>query len=137
MFKCFNKIRINYNILASVLILMMFSMTYLGLSIQNYALASLPCEIRNEMKSENSEINFYSLVPTNISVMPESLPAGNSYLSPIFSNGTATYTRNLTDELFPFQLDRIGSPMSRPTTEVAAAVLGDTIYIICGYDEGG
>lgn len=31
----------------------------------------------------------------------------------------------------------IGSPMPRPTTEVAAAVLGDTIYIIGGYDEEG
>ncbi|MGI0043993.1 MAG: hypothetical protein ACRD47_09800, partial [Nitrososphaeraceae archaeon] len=43
---------------------------------------------------------------TNISVIPESLPAGNLYLSSILSNGTAMYTRNLTDELFPFQLDR-------------------------------
>jgi N-acetylneuraminic acid mutarotase len=31
----------------------------------------------------------------------------------------------------------IGSPMPRPTTEVAAAVLGDTIYIVGGYDEAG
>jgi len=85
---------------------MMLSMTYLGLSIHNYALATLPNEIKNDMKSENFETNFHSLVPTNISVIPESLPAGNLYLSSILSNGTATYTRNLTDELFPFQLDR-------------------------------
>jgi hypothetical protein len=106
MFKCFNKIQINYNILAYVLIPLMLSMTYLGLSIQNFALASLPSEIKNETKSENIEINSYALVPTNISVIPESLPAGNLYLSSILSNGTAMYTRNLTDELFPFQLDR-------------------------------
>lgn len=31
----------------------------------------------------------------------------------------------------------LGSSMPRPTTEVAAAVLGDTIYIIGGYDEEG
>jgi hypothetical protein len=106
MFKCFNKIQINYNILAYVLIPLMLSMTYLGLSIQNFALASLPSEIKNETKSENIEISSYALVPTNISVIPESLPAGNLYLSSILSNGTAMYTRNLTDELFPFQLDR-------------------------------
>ncbi|MGI0044961.1 MAG: hypothetical protein ACRD47_14745, partial [Nitrososphaeraceae archaeon] len=81
-------------------------MTYLGLSNQNYALASLPSEIKIEMISENIETNFHSLVPINISVIPESLPAGNLYLSSILSNGTAMYTRNLTDELFPFQLDR-------------------------------
>ncbi len=106
MFKCFNKIQINYNILAYVLIPLMLSITYLGLSIQNFAFASLPSEIKNETKSENVEINSYALVPTNISVIPESLPAGNLYLSSILSNGTAMYTRNLTDELFPFQLDR-------------------------------
>jgi hypothetical protein len=83
---------------------MMLSMTYLGLSNQSYALASLPSEIKIEMISENIETNFHS--PINISVIPESLPAGNLYLSSILSNGTATYTRNLTDELFPFQLDR-------------------------------
>jgi len=81
-------------------------MTYLGLSIHNYALATFPSEIKNEMKSENIGTKFYSLVPTNISVIPESLPVGNLYLSSILSNRTATYTRNLTDELFPFQLDR-------------------------------
>ena len=31
----------------------------------------------------------------------------------------------------------IGSPMPRPTTEVAAAVLDNTIYVIGGYDEEG
>jgi N-acetylneuraminic acid mutarotase len=31
----------------------------------------------------------------------------------------------------------LGSSMPRPTTEVAAAVLGDTIYVIGGYDEEG
>lgn len=31
----------------------------------------------------------------------------------------------------------LGSPMPRPTTEVAAAVMDDTIYIIGGYDQEG
>lgn len=106
MFKSFNKIRISYNILASILIPMILSMIYFGLSIQNYTLASLVSDIKNEMKSENIEINSYSIVPTNISVIPESLPTGDLYLSSMLSDGTAMYTRNLTDELFPFQLDR-------------------------------
>jgi hypothetical protein len=63
--------------------------------------------ITNESRSEIEDIEIdYSLVPTNVSVMPESLPAGNLYLSSVLSDGTITYTRNLTDEVFPFQLDR-------------------------------
>lgn len=52
MSNCFNKIRINYNILTSVLVLILLSMTYFGLSVQNYTLASLTPEFKNEIESE-------------------------------------------------------------------------------------
>ena len=79
MSNCFNKIRINYNILTSVLVLILLSMTYVGLSVQNCTLASLTHEFKNEIESEVIEINSYSLLTTNISVMPESLPTGHLY----------------------------------------------------------
>jgi hypothetical protein len=81
-------------------------MIYFGLKVQNYILASLTHEFKNEIGSEDIEIHSYPLIPTNISVMPESLPTGHLHLSSTLPNGTAAYTRNSTDELFPFQLDR-------------------------------
>jgi hypothetical protein len=68
---------------------------------------SMAKAITNESRSGIEDLGTdYSLVPTNVSVLPESLPAGNLYLSSVLSDGTITYTRNLTDEVFPFQLDR-------------------------------
>jgi hypothetical protein len=106
MLNWFNKIRITSNIFAYVLILISLSTIYFGVLVQNKSLASLPEEFKNEIESEKLENKSYSLMPTNISVMPESLPSGHLYLSTILSNGTAIYTRDSTDELFPFQLDR-------------------------------
>ena len=56
MSNCFNKFRINYNILTSVLVLILLSMTYFGLSVQNYTLASLTHEFKNEIESEIARI---------------------------------------------------------------------------------
>ena len=56
MSNCFNKFRINYNILTSVLVLILLSMTYFGLSVQNYTLASLKHEFKNEIESEIARI---------------------------------------------------------------------------------
>lgn len=83
MFNCFDKIQINYNILTCVLVLISLLMSYLELSVLNYTLASLPHESRLNLGSEDIEINSYPLMPTNISVMPESLPTGHLYLSSI------------------------------------------------------
>jgi hypothetical protein len=88
-----------------MLILVSLSAAYFGVLVQNNTLASLE-EFKNEIESEKLENNPYSMMPTNISVMPESLPTGHLYLSTILSNGTAIYTRDSTDELFPFQLNR-------------------------------
>jgi hypothetical protein len=79
---------------------------YFEVLVQNKTLASLIEEFKNEIESEKLENKSYSLMPTNISVMPESLPTGHLYLSTILSNGSAISTRDSTDELFPFQLDR-------------------------------
>jgi N-acetylneuraminic acid mutarotase len=48
--------------------------------------------------------------------------------------GTLQHVSSQQNESSPWT---VGSPMPRLTTEVAAAVLGDTIYIIGGYDEEG
>jgi hypothetical protein len=72
---------------------------------QDYSKIFAAGNIKNESGSEKMQID-YSLIPTNISVLPESLPGGNLYLSSILSNGTITYTRSLTDEVCPFQMDR-------------------------------
>jgi hypothetical protein len=104
MIQFFNKIQTNYDSLVSIFIPLLFAMTAILVMNQFYSTAKA---ITNESGSgtENIEID-YSIVPTNISVLPESLPAGSLYLSSILSDGTITYTRNLTDEVFPFQLDR-------------------------------
>ena len=72
---------------------------------QDYSKIFAAGNIKNESGSEKTQID-YSLIPTNISVLPESLPGGNLYLSSILSNGTITYTRNLTDEVYPFRMYR-------------------------------
>ena len=99
-----DKIQTNYHSLVSVFIPLLLVMSAILVMNQYYSAAKA---ITNESRSgiENIEID-YSIVPTNVSVLPESLPAGNLHLSSIFSDGTITYTKNLTDEVFPFQLDR-------------------------------
>jgi hypothetical protein len=105
MLNWFNENRITFSIFAYVLILVSLSANYFGVLVQNKTLASSE-EFKNEIESEVLENNPYSMMPANISVMPESLPTGHLYLSTVLSNGTAIYTRDSTDELFPFQLNR-------------------------------
>lgn len=100
----FDKTKTNYHSLVSVFITLLLVM-YVILVINLYY--STAKATTNESRSGIEDIETdYSLVPTNVSVLPESLPTGNLYLSSILSDGTITYTRNLTDEVFPFQLDR-------------------------------
>jgi hypothetical protein len=100
----FDKTKTNYHCLVSVFITLLVVMSVILMMNLYYSTAKA---ITNESRSEIEDIEIdYSLVPTNVSVMPESLPAGNLYLSSVLSDGTITYTRNLTDEVFPFQLDR-------------------------------
>jgi hypothetical protein len=104
MIQFFNKIQTNYDSLVSIFIPLLLAMTAILVMNQFYSTAKA---ITNESGSEVENIEIdYSIVPTNISVLPESLPAGSLYLSSILSDGTITYTRNLTNEVFPFQLDR-------------------------------
>jgi hypothetical protein len=104
MYQCFNKIKVNCDILTFMIISTLLVMASGNILNQGYSVSAAG-NIGNESESEKLRFD-YSTVPTNISVLPESLPTGNLYLSSILSNGTITYTRNLTDELFPFQLDR-------------------------------
>jgi hypothetical protein len=62
MSNCFNKFRINYNILTSVLVLILLSMTYFGLLVQNYTLASLTHEFKNEIESEITRIALNMII---------------------------------------------------------------------------
>lgn len=84
---------------------LLFVMICVMILNQDYSKIFAAGNIKNESGSEKMQID-YSLIPTNIYVLPESLPGGNLYLSSILSNGTITYTRNLTDEVYPFQMDR-------------------------------
>jgi hypothetical protein len=100
----FDKTKSNYHSLVSVFITLLLIMSTILVMNLYYSTAKA---ITNESRSGIEDIEIdYSLVPTNISVLPESLPAGNLYLSSVLSDGTIIYTRNLTDEVFPFQLDR-------------------------------
>lgn len=75
MIQFFNKIQTNYNSLVSIFIPLLLAMTAILVMNQFYSTAKA---ITNESRSgtENIEID-YSIVPTNISMLPESLPAGS------------------------------------------------------------
>jgi hypothetical protein len=53
--------------------------------------------------SNTGQVNN-QFIPSNISIIPEGLEEGTLYLSSIQSNNSIVYTRDLTDELYPFQL---------------------------------
>jgi hypothetical protein len=102
--QCLYKTKSNYHSQVAVFISLLLVIST-SLVMNHYYSTAKAITNESARGIENIEID-YSLVPTNISVLPESLPAGNLYLSSILSDGTITYTRNLTDEVFPFQLDR-------------------------------
>ena len=58
----------------------------------------------NQSDSISDPNSIYSSIPSNISVTIEPKDTGILYLSAIISNGDINFTRNLDDELFPFQM---------------------------------
>ena len=58
----------------------------------------------NQSDSISDPNSIYSSIPSNISVTIEPKDTGTLYLSAIISNGDINFTRNLDDELFPFQI---------------------------------
>lgn len=71
-----------------------------GISSTSQALGS---EVTTDIGNNQSEL-IYSSIPSNISVTIEPKDTGTLYLSAIISNGDVNFTRNLDDELFPFQI---------------------------------
>lgn len=77
-----------------------------GISATSQVLGS---EVTTDMGDNQSESisdpnSIYSSIPSNISVTIEPKDTGTLYLSAIISNGDVNFTRNLDDELFPFQI---------------------------------
>lgn len=70
---------------------------------QNFSQASaINISIDNPLSNTGQIDNPF--IPSNISIIPEGLEEGTLYLSSIQSNNSIVYTRDLTDELYPFQL---------------------------------
>ena len=65
---------------------------------------SSPDTDNNQSESISNPNSIYSSIPSNISVTIEPKDTGTLYLSAIISNGDINFTRNLDDELFPFQV---------------------------------
>lgn len=67
----------------------------------------LGSEIRTDPINNPSELfsnSDYPLIPSNITINVPPKESGTLYLSAIISNDAIHFTRNLNDELFPFQL---------------------------------
>lgn len=60
----------------------------------------------NENQPKTNEQQHNLEIPNNISVIPELLDKGHLTLTAISYNNTIEYTRNLNDELLPFELNR-------------------------------
>ena len=77
-----------------------------GISATSQALGSdfKPDIDNNQSESISNPNSIYSSIPSNISVTIEPKDTGTLYLSAIISNGDISFTRNLDDELFPFQV---------------------------------
>lgn len=56
----------------------------------------------NNLSEQNNPISFEP-IPSNISVHVEPKDTGTLYLSALISDGTVEFTRDLNDEIFPFQ----------------------------------
>jgi hypothetical protein len=58
----------------------------------------------NQSEQSSNQNSFYPSIPSNISVVVEPKDTGTLYLSAIISKDVVNFTRNLDDELFPFQI---------------------------------
>ena len=58
---------------------------------------------QDNIQSNQDNQDAFEQIPSNISIHVEPKDAGTLYLSAIISNGKIDFTRDLDDELFPFQ----------------------------------
>jgi hypothetical protein len=108
-------IKIFYDDKRSLFLIMLSIITPVFLLLLNCGLADTPQVLGSENKTDmdmdnnqyeqSSNLNsVYPSIPSNISVVVEPKDTGTLYLSAIISNDVVNFTRNLDDELFPFQV---------------------------------
>lgn len=99
-------IKIFYDDKRSLFLIMLLIITPIFLLLMNYELAETPQVLGSENKTDmdNNQNLVYPSIPSNISVVVEPKKTGTLYLSAIISNDVVNFTRNLDDELFPFQV---------------------------------
>jgi hypothetical protein len=102
---CNNK-RNSFLLMLSIITPIFILLLSYGISTTSQALGSeLKSDIGSYQPESISDPNsIYSSIPSNISVTIEPKDTGTLYLSAIISNGDINFTRNLNDELFPFQV---------------------------------
>ena len=87
----------------TLFIVLIFSALHGIFILQNFSQAStISIDVDKTLPNTGQVDN--KIIPSNISIVPEGLEEGTLYLSSIQSNNTIVYTRDLTDELYPFQL---------------------------------
>jgi hypothetical protein len=108
-------IKIFYDDKRSLFLIMLSIITPVFLLLLNCGLADTPqvlgsenktdMDMDNNQSEQSSNLNsVYPSIPSNISVVVEPKDTGTLYLSAIISNDVVNFTRNLDDELFPFQV---------------------------------
>lgn len=65
--------------------------------------SSVNLDFGNDESIQDNSLSFEQ-IPTNISVQLEPKDTGTLYLSALITDGSVEYTRDLNDEIFPFQL---------------------------------
>lgn len=99
--KCYLLVLLNFLMIVIIFVNLdcVFSQDVLGGSRGNIS-ANLDFA---DNKSTLSNLDTLEPIPSNISVHVEPKDTGTLYLSAIISDGKVVYTRDLDDELFPFQ----------------------------------
>ena len=108
-------IKIFYDDKRSLFLIMLSIITPVFILLMNCGSADTPqvlgsenktdMDMDNNQSEQSSNLNsVYPSIPSNISVVVEPKDTGTLYLSAIISNDVVNFTRNLDDELFPFQV---------------------------------
>ncbi len=106
-------IKIFYADKRNLFFIMLSIITPVFLLLMIYGLAETPqalgsdnkTDMDNNQSEQSSNQNLvYPSIPSNISVVVEPKDTGILYLSAIISNNDVNFTRDLDDELFPFQV---------------------------------
>src|SRR6187431_1665116 len=106
-------IKIFCNDRRNLFLIMLSIITPFFILLTGYGISAIPealgSDHRPDTDNNQSELisnpnSIYTSIPSNISVTIEPKDTGTLYLSAIISNGDINFTRNLDDELFPFQV---------------------------------